>query len=239
MRTRKWMIGLPTTLIVGTLSVAVMPASASGDAARANKPKLVADYRFQGSRKSSVAGIHSLVDVGGTNKFVTVKVDGKTHEVLAFPKGSGLSLHPTSPTIPTSSYSIVVLASLQLITGWRRYVDFKNATSDTGLFNYNGALQFYNFPIPAAKPILAGVFVQIVLTRSSAGMMVGYVNGVKHFQVDDATTKYGVISASHVLRFFINDKVYPGETSAGAVARIRIYNGVLTSTDVKNLGTEP
>jgi hypothetical protein len=34
------------------------------------------------------------------------------------------------------------------------------------------------------------------------------------------------------LRFFIDDTAVPGEESAGAVARIRIYNNVLTPAEV-------
>ena len=84
-------------------------------------------------------------------------------------------------------------------------------------------------------PIVAGQYEQIVLTRSAGGKLVGYVNGAKQFGLADKATGYGVIDANATLRFFIDDNVVPGEASSGAVARIRIYNGVLSAKAVKAL----
>jgi hypothetical protein len=54
-----------------------------------------------------------------------------------------------------------------------------------------------------------------------------------------STSKYGVIDRKATLRFFIDDKAVPHETSSGAVARIRLYDGALTATQIRALDREP
>ncbi|MCA1695862.1 MAG: LamG domain-containing protein, partial [Actinobacteria bacterium] len=63
--------------------------------------------------------------------------------------------------------------------------------------------------------------------------MVGslYVNGVQQFSFTDSTND-AVITAAQLPRFLSDDSEFPGEDSAGAVARVRSYDAPLTAAEV-------
>jgi len=196
---------------------------------------LQADYQFQNTRNSSVGTAAALADLG-TNSFTSAVVDGTSTTVLTFSQGDGVSLTPTSGVVPNDNYTIVMLFSLQTTSGYRRLIDFKNAASDNGLYVQSGRLNFY--PSAAGTPVSipANTWVQVVLTRDQTGTVTGYVDGVQQFQFSD-TSSHGVIS-SNTLRFF-RDNSGTFEASAGSVARIRLYNGALTASQVAALSRLP
>lgn len=201
---------------------------------------LTADYQFEGVLTSSVAGAPALTTAGpGTNGFAVEIVDGGSRTVLTFPQDNGLALAPTTAVTANGTYSIVLLARLADITGYRRYLDVQNATADTGLYNLDGQLNFYNSATGSGAPITANSYRQVVLTRDGlTGTVVGYVDGVEQFNFIDGGGD-GIISAANTLRFFVDDAVVSGENSAGAVARIRIFDTVLTSGQVAALDRVP
>ena len=199
---------------------------------------LAADYRFQSSLASSVGSPPALTNLGeGANRFVSERVDGLDRTVLAFPAGNGVTLAPTTGVIANSGYSVVVLFRFDAIDGFRRILDFKNGGSESGLYNYGGHLSLYpnNQAYGRDATITANSWVQLVLTRSSAGTVAGYVNGVQQFSVPDTDTN-AVIGPENVLRFFRDDG---SEHAAGAVARIRLYNRALTPDEVAALDRLP
>ena len=200
---------------------------------------LTADYRFAGSYASSVAGAPALAPLGpGANAFAAETVLGTSQQVLRFPEGNGVSLTPTTGVVPSDSYTIAVLARLSTTSGYRRYVDFKNGTADTGLYDLDGTLDFYSYGSGTLSPIQPDAYAVVVLTRSAAGQLVGYVNGVQQFAFDDAAAGDGVISPDAVLRFFRDNETGANtEHSAGAVARIRLWDGPLSPVEVAALGT--
>ncbi|MCA1689575.1 MAG: hypothetical protein LC720_03770, partial [Actinobacteria bacterium] len=115
-----------------------------GVPAAAGAATLTADYRFAGTYASSVAGAPALTPLGpGTNSFRTEAVLGSPQQVLTFPEGNGVTLAPTAGVAPSGTYTVAILARLADVSGYRRYVDFKNGTSDTGLYDLNGNLDFY------------------------------------------------------------------------------------------------
>ena len=201
---------------------------------------LTADYQFQGTLTSTVAGAPALTNVGnGINTFTTDTPAGISRTVLTFPQGNGVALSPTTSLTPSNTYTIVIFARLTDVIGYRRYVDLMNQTSDNGLYNLDGDLHFFNSAIGTGAPISAGTYSQIVLTRDGvSGTVIGYVEGVQQFSFVDGAGD-GIISAANTLRFFVDDSVVPGEESAGAVARIRIYDTVLTPAQVAALDTVP
>ncbi len=193
-----------------------------------------ADYRFQDAQSSSVGTAPALTDIGpGNNTFTTATVDGASSKVLSFPQGNGLQLSPTTGVVSNGTYTIVVLFEFDSVDGYRRIVDFKNGTSDNGLYVRNGNLEFYPRAVGTGTPIAANTYVQVVLTRNSSGTVVGYVDGSQQFSFSD-TSNDAVIDANNALRFF-RDNESNGDTtehSAGSVARIRLYGGALTASEV-------
>ena len=204
---------------------------------------VTADYRFQNNESSSVAGAPDLVNLiapaqtcpAYCNGFGSDNVLGDTTTVLQFPKDNGVALSPTTSVLSDNGiYTIAVLFKVQDVSGFRRIADFKNGTSDTGLYLQSGALVLYPNAPSANAPVVVDTYVQVVVTRDGSGMFKGYVNGVLQFTVDDSVSQYGLIDSSNALRFF-EDNVSGGaieEDSAGAVSRIRIYDGALTPEQV-------
>jgi hypothetical protein len=179
-----------------------------------------ADYQFQLNLNSSVGSPPPLQNIGAGNVFTTENVDGCPRTVLTFPLGNGVRLQPTTGVIPTNIYTVVLLFRFDAVSGWQRILDFKAGTSDFGLYCNGGQFKFYPVASGPAGAILAGQYVQVVLTRDATGLVTGYVNGVQQFSFNDATG-YAVISSANDLRFF---KDGGGDNGSGAMARIRLYN---------------
>jgi len=195
-----------------------------------------ADYRFQNTLASSVGTAPDLVNIGGDiNTFGTSTVDGQSRTVLNFPTSNGVSLATTTGVIANDTYSIVALFSFAEIGGYRRILDFKNSTSDDGLYFYNGTLWFYPVTATSTNPIATSTFVQVVLTRDVAKNVVGYVDGVQIISLTD-TNDVGVVDINNTLRVFKDDG---GESSSGSVARIRLYDSVLSASEVAGLNRLP
>jgi hypothetical protein len=151
--------------------------------------------------------------------------------VLTFPVGNGLQVS-TANVIPLTQYTIVVLFRLQTTGGYRRIIDLNTAArnSDTGLYDHGGGLDYYNFAAGSDAPITPSSggdpYHEVYLSRSSSGLVIGYVDGVEQLRFTD-TTGAAVINPGQTVTFFKDDNVIPGEESAGAVANIRLYDGPL------------
>ena len=214
-------------------AAAMLLATADADAV------LRADYRFQGTLTSSVAGAPALTSFGAGNGFATESINGGSQPVLTFPQGGGVSLPTVNTIVPGNTYSLAMFVRLVDVSGYRKYVDFKNRTSDNGVYVLDGALNFYNFATGTTAPIAANAYRTIVITRNAAGQVVGYVNGAQALTFTDAAGD-GLPDAANVLNFFFDDTVTTGgEASAGAVARLQVYDNALTPAEVAGLGLGP
>lgn len=187
-----------------------------------------ADYQFQMTLNSSVGSPPALQDIGVGNSYVTETVDGCSRLVRQFPLHNGLHLQPTAGVIPTNIYTIVMLFRLDQTNSYRRLIDFKAATVESGLYVRDGRLNFYGSTEAPSPSIPAGTYVQVVLTRDGTNV-VGYVNGAQQFSFVDAANN-GVISGANDLRFFKDNG--STEESAGAVARIRLYAAAMPAGQV-------
>src|SRR6185436_11408120 len=138
---------------------------------------------------------------------------GASRTVLSFPFNNGLRLSSVSPgVIPTNSYTIVMLFKVSSVANFVRLVDFKNRTSDNGLYIDNGHLE----SCTSCTNFAANTYVQVVYTRTSGGTFAGYLNGVLQGQGPDAGNDL-VIDGSNILNFFQDDLVAGNEASAGSV----------------------
>ena len=77
---------------------------------------------------SDSAGSIALQSLGGT----------VTNGAYAFAGNQGLLL--LDPAINASTYTIEAWFKFDAVSGYRRILDFRNRTSDTGLYNLNGSL---------------------------------------------------------------------------------------------------
>jgi hypothetical protein len=195
---------------------------------------LAADYQFQNTLASSGAAAPALSNLG-PNTFGLATVDGTSRTVLRFAENDGLSLLPPSSVIPNNIYTVVLLFSFTDVTFWRRIIDFKEAATDNGFYVFNSALNFYPFALGPSNAIPANTFVQVALTRDGSKNVLGYVNGLQQFSFADSTDE-GAVGPGDALRFFRDNGT---EGSTGSVARIRLYNRVLSSGEIAALDRLP
>lgn len=210
-----------TILGVGSLGGA-MPAKAA----------VVANYQFQNTLSSSIHSAPDLVPFV-LGSFTPASIGGSPTTVYNFGKQKGLSLDTT--VLISDNYTIAALFSFDDISSWRKIFDFKNLTSDNGLYTLTGQLYFY--PVASGGPtVSAGTFLEAVLTRdSSTNLVTTYFNGTQVFSFTDSTSS-GIISVANLLNIVQDDSTTGGsESSSGSLAGLRIFNHVLTDAEIADL----
>jgi hypothetical protein len=202
--------------------------------ARAVTAALVADYRFHNSFATSVGTAPALVEGRhGSGRFADESVRGQTRSVLRFDRGRGLSL-PTGGVIESGEYSIELLFRLDRLAGYRKIIDFKKASNDSGLYSLDGCLTYV--PRRPASPATIGVdtYAQVVLTRNAAAHVVGYVDGIRQFSFRDPRD-LAVTDRNDTLLLFRDDSETHTDYSGGAVSRIRLFDRPLVGSEVAAL----
>lgn len=234
-------VGSLAGLLVGATPAGAAPArahphrAAATEAAPEATPTLVADYKFKNNRRSPSPFAPALFDVGsgGTSTFATENVDGTNRTVLRFPDGNGLQLVDATSVIPRNRYTIAVKFRFDTVDSFSRVIDFSRALEDTGPYVFNGQFVYFTNDTATITNIDPDEWVNVVLTRSRAGRIRGYVDGVQVFDFTDTTA--GKMNSLNTLRFF-RDNDNREETS-GAVSRIRLYDDGMTPAQVAALGS--
>jgi hypothetical protein len=93
----------------------------------------------------------------------------------SFPANQGLTL---SGVLNAPAYSIDLSFSFDQVSGFRRLVDFLNATSDPALYVLNGPLNLYNITSRPSVAFTAQTMARVNLRHDAGGMFAGYVDGV-------------------------------------------------------------
>ena len=182
-------------------------------------------YELNGSLADGLGG-PALISQGGTLNPTN----------YSFGPNLGLALN--NGFVNPADYSIEMIFNISNTAVWRKLIDFKDRSTDLGLYNYNTSLSY--LPPFAPGPggaINANIDVHLVVTRDQGtGQIIGYIDGVQHTTPLDSGGD-GIFSATNnIARFFQDDfPTNQTESSAGVVDRIRIYDGVLTSQEVVNL----
>jgi len=152
----------------------------------------------------------------------------------SFGANQGLSLENA---VNASVYTIDFVFNFDLVSGYRRLIDFKALTSDTGLYNYSSQLKFYNEATGPDSVFAIATDARVTLTRDAAGLLTGYVNGVLQFQFNDTAGLSQFSAANQIAYFFRDDNAVSGEASAGSIDYLRIYDTALTASQVANLAS--
>jgi Concanavalin A-like lectin/glucanases superfamily/RTX calcium-binding nonapeptide repeat (4 copies) len=215
-----------------TVALAIVPAVAPAAGT------LKADYQLEGNHSSSAScvGAPNLLDIGpGSNAFAMEYAGGTVNGVLTFPADNGLSLN-TAGLIPQTRYTVIMLFRLENLSSpptYRRLLAFdaNPPVSDYGLYVHDPRrLDFYNGtdheePTPSVE---AQRYLEVALTRDGAGQVTVYANGVPRISYDDSALGAGALLTNTIVFFKDNSD----EESAGAVARIRIYDDALSPAEV-------
>ena len=192
-------------------------------------PEEVAQYLFDGDFTDESGG-PDIVPNGGV-----LESDG-----YAFGPNQGLSL---VDVVPVESYSIEIVFSIE-DNAATKIVDFDDLSSDSGFYSGNfdndsGKLNFFdassstpNFSDNVA--IRPNQLTRLVVTRTEAGEIVGYVDGVEQIRLTTGSGSEAVFGS--IATFFIDDGApSTAEASAGRVRSITIYDGPLTPDEVASL----
>jgi hypothetical protein len=136
-----------------------------------------------------------------------------------------------------ANYSIETVFNFSSLSGYRKIIDFKDLSSDTGLYNLHTALNFYNVATGPTGAFAPNVDARLVITRDSTTDLVnGYVNGTLQISFTDSSG-LGIFSAANNIIQFFKDDFATGqrEASDGVVDLIRIYDAPLTAAEVAAL----
>jgi len=129
-----------------------------------------------------------------------------------------------------------VLFRLADLTGYRRILDFKAGDSELGVYYYTGQLDYYGPCCEVGGPNSAteNSYAQVVFARTT-NQFAGYLNGVFQWNVSGAEADDEALMPNGFRLFQDNGT----EDSAGAVARVRIWDGALSGTEIAGLDTFP
>lgn len=200
-----------------------------GMAAGAQAAVLVHDYQLNGTLADALGG-PSLLPINANGINGTIGATG-----FSFPANAGLQL--SNGLFNAADYSIEMEFSFDAVTSWRRILDFKNRTTDLGLYNYFGSIQFYPYTTGAGI-FTPGGTVNIIVTRDDATDMFGvYAGGVNILSLLDTAGDAVFTTPGKLANFFHDDVVVANEASSGFVDKIRFYDGALTATQAACLQT--
>jgi hypothetical protein len=195
-------------------------------------PAPVADYRFRHTYGSDVGNAPDLVGAErNTPAFVyDVSID---RTVLSFSGRGGLSL-PASQIVGPDGYTIELVFRFDEVDRFRKIIDFKDGSADSGLYVQDRCLTFFPKDPGTSTAIELNTYAQVVLTRDASQRVVGYVDGVHQFGFGDAAG-IAEIASETTLRFFVDDSETGREYSGGAVTQIRLYDRALAEDEVAAL----
>ena len=186
------------------------------------------DYGFVGTLADSDGGPALVAIAGGT--LGTAADPGFT-----FGTDQGLQL--TGGVSPFGPWSIEIQFYYNGDGRYEKIIDFSALVSDNGLYTNYDALSLYPSAHAATAQLNPGVPNDLVLTRSGAGAVVAYVNGVQSFSYDDSQSGLTALGANP-LTFFADDAATHGtEDAPGVVQRIRTFDTVLTQADAAALAS--
>ena len=192
----------------------------------ASAATLLHDYQLNGTFADALGG-PALVSQGGTLNATN----------YSFGQNQGLSL--SNGLTNNNNYSIEMVFQFSTLSGYRKILDFNNLTLDAGFYALGTAINFYPVTTGAVGALAANVTADVVLTRDGAtGVVTGYVNGLQQITFND-TSNLAVFSATNnIIQFFHDDNATGGgESSAGIVDSICVYNGALSAAEVRQGGT--
>lgn len=226
--------GLPMSPCVSSVARLILAAFVSlAWCGQVGAIELIGDYRLGlGTLNNFATGTGSLGSLtitqnGGTAGFGP---NGWSWSDATTP-GSGLNL-ANLPENSTTSYSIGITALFGETSGFRKVIDFKSQTSDTGFYVHNNAFQFFNTTQDFGSVNDFQEFT-VVLTRDADKIVNLYVNGESTPLLSFTDTDDFAVASDGLLKFFQDDTVTSGEFSTlGTASLIRIWDQPLAPAQI-------
>jgi hypothetical protein len=225
---------------------------------------LILSLFFSGTRQVSAATLlhkyelngNFLDELGGSALIPNGNGSLSDGGYLVPDHGSGLSLQNA---INPDNYSIEMLVRLGgfpipslCVSGDHtcssKIIDFKNLTSDDGLYAPSGDgdassgrlhLCCSTMADSSEETIVYGETVHLVVTRNDAtDEVIGYVNGLQVMKITDTLDMTTFDGPGNVVHFLMDDTNYVDDPPIGFIDRIQIYNGPLTAKEVFELAVK-
>ncbi len=168
----------------------------------------------------------SFADVNGGPSLSPIGSGVLTANGYTFGVNQGLSL----TGVVGSTYTIALRFSFDAVTGYRRIIDYKNRSSDTGVYNYAGQAEFFPYLLAPNVVYAPGQLALSIFTRDAAGLFSAYVDGVPQYSFLD-TQNDAIVDASNTVIFFQDDLVVANEASSGFVNYIATWDRALTAQE--------
>lgn len=130
-----------------------------------------------------------------------------------------------------AEHTIELYFKFDNLKSWKRIVDYKNRTSDTGPYAFDNQIEFYKIAISKNFPFRENRYAHVVLVREANENYSLYVDGVPRAMFRDIN-ELGIPSREDVLHFFRDDLQVPNECSSGTIAFLRIYNYAVNSQQI-------
>lgn len=198
--------------------------------------QLIGLYEFNGNLNDTQGNLPSLVPYNHAASSYSAGV--YSFSALGHP-GSGLVLDVPLAELDPEEYSIGLRFSFSDLNGYNKIIDFKDLGSDLGLYYFNDNLNFYYFDSGALN-VTANDFYDVILTRTKAtGEVSGFINSLHQFSFIDSS-QAGVptqIAGASRFRFFHDDGVTSGEWTDGRVDEIRLWQHVLSQSEISDAFT--
>lgn len=196
----------------------------------------VADYRFEGNLQSHVPGAPALQELApGGGGFAIDDVRGESRRAWLFPAGTGFELD-VNGLLPTQAYSVVMLVRSSEVGPYMKLLDVLDRQSDTGLYFSGDDLSYYALAFGEGDDYLqADHYYHVIVTRTSSGLYIGYIDGVERFRFQDEEHVSAVSDARRLVFFRDDIETGDGENASGGVARIRLFDTALTLPQVRAL----
>jgi alpha-tubulin suppressor-like RCC1 family protein len=171
---------------------------------------------------------NSLADVYGGPSLVSLGGSLSSNGYL-FPRDGGLEL--SGSLLNDGIYTIILDVTFDTLSprAWQKIIDFKNRSSDLGLYVYGSGgqrgLQFYPYS-GIVGVVSIGKRHRFVISRSVSGQVKTYVDNSEQFIFDDSVSQ-SAVALNNKLLFCVDDLAVSGENDTGIIHRIEIYDGPL------------
>lgn len=184
---------------------------------------LIHDFGLEGTLADNLGG-DPLTAHGGTI----------TPVGYAFQPDQGLSLNLalSDPGV----YTISISFRFESLFGFRRILEFADLESDRGLYAHDSRLAFYDDDEGDDEVFEENVLTRVVITRDASRRVEAYFNGISQFAFTDEDDAAVFSGPDQVAWFFRDDNAISGESSAGLVNQIQVFDRTLTPEEVADLG---
>lgn len=193
---------------------------------------LLADYIFEDSLSGSLSGAPDIVHLGSSVVYEDGVIDGNDVRAIQIDFNTGLSLEISQWSI-CDDYTVVLHGYIDDVTSYKKLIDFRNLSSDSGLYNRSGFVSLLPGLEAPTEQIVANEYFQLAVTRDSNHLVTIYLNGVFQLEYSDISLSTSMCFTDQ-FTFFVDDSIN-SEHPRGAVSRVTIYDHTLSAEEIGNL----